>query len=156
MSSFSTIALDVAHQGLFGAIAAFGFGVLFNFDWRGLVWCSVMGVVALAVRTLALDFGWSLEAASFAAALSTSSTVAVLAMKKGSGADMIALAGCIPMVPGALFGKAILGFFALTAPHAAGETSIFAVAAMTRVVLTLGAIGAGLAIPVQMSRHRGF
>jgi len=27
---------------------------------------------------------------------------------------------------------------------------------MTRVILTLGAIGAGLAIPTQMTRHRGF
>ena len=71
---------------------------------------------------------------------------------------MIALAGCIPMVPGAFFGKAILGLFAVTAPTPAHpqETAIFAIVAMTRVILTLGAIGAGLAIPTQMTRHRGF
>jgi hypothetical protein len=34
--------------------------------------------------------------------------------------------------------------------------AIFAIVAMTRVILTLGAIGAGLAIPTQMTRHRGF
>jgi len=71
---------------------------------------------------------------------------------------VIALAGCIPMVPGAFFGKAILGLFAVTAPAPAHaeETAILAIVAMTRVILTLGAIGAGLAIPSQMSRRRGF
>ncbi len=154
----ANLMFDVAHQGAFGALAAWGFGVLFNFDWRSLIWCSALGALALVVRTFALAGGWSLEAASFAAALAAGAAVALAAPERGEGADMIALAGCIPMVPGAFFGKAILGRFALTAPAPAHaeETGVFAVVAMTRVILTLGAIGAGLAIPTQMTRHRGF
>ena len=150
--------IDVAHQAAFGALAACGFGVLFNFDWRSLIWCSALGALALALRTFALAGGWSLEAASFTAALAAGTVVALTSRRRGEGADVIALAGCIPMVPGAFFGKAILGLFALTAPAPAHteETTIFAIVAMTRVILTLGAIGAGLAIPSQMSRHRGF
>ncbi len=149
---------DVGHQAAFGAVAAWGFGVLFNFDRRSLVWCAALGALALAVRTLGLAGGWSLEAASFAASLAAGAAVALTARRRGEGADMIALAGCIPMVPGAFFGKAILGLFAVTAPAPvrAEETAILAIVAMTRVILTLGAIGAGLAIPSQMSRHRGF
>ena len=152
------VALDLAHQAAFGALAAWGFGVLFNFDWRSLIWCSALGALALAVRTFALTSGWSLEAASFTAALAAGAVVTLTSRRRGEGADMIALAGCIPMVPGAFFGKAILGLFAVTAPTPvhAEETAIFAIVAMTRVVLTLGAIGAGLAIPSQMSRRRGF
>ena len=152
------VLIAVAHQAAFGAIAAWGFGVLFNFDWRSLVWCSALGALALGVRTFALADGWSLEAASFTASLAAGAAVALTTRRRGEGADMIALAGCIPMVPGAFFGKAILGLFALTAPAPAHaeETAIFAIVAMTRVILTLGAIGAGLAIPSQMSRHRGF
>ena len=152
------VMIDVAHQGAFGALAAWGFGVLFNFDWRSLIWCSALGALALAVRTFALAGGWSLEAASFTAALAAGAVVALTSRHRGEGADVIALAGCIPMVPGAFFGKAILGLFALTAPAPAHTeaTAIFAIVAMTRVILTLGAIGAGLAIPSQMSRHRGF
>ena len=152
------LVLDVAHQGAFGALAAWGFGVLFNFDWRSLIWCSALGALALGVRTLALAGGWSLEAASFAAALAAGAVVTLTSRRRGEGADMIALAGCIPMVPGAFFGKAILGLFAVTAPAPAHaeETAILAIVAMTRVILTLGAIGAGLAIPSQMSRRRGF
>ena len=150
--------IAVAHQAAFGALAAWGFGVLFNFDWRSLIWCSALGALALAVRTVALAGGWSLEAASFAASLAAGAVVALSARQRGEGADMIALAGCIPMVPGAFFGKAILGLFSVTAPAPAHaeETAIFAIVAITRVILTLGAIGAGIAIPQQMSRHRGF
>ena len=150
--------IDVVHQAAFGALAACGFGVLFNFDWLSLIRCSALGALALAVRTFELAGGWSLEAASFSAALAAGAAVALAAPQRGEGADMVALAGCIPMVPGAFFGKAILGLFALTAPAPAhpGETAIFAIVAMTRVILTLGAIGAGLAIPSQISRHRGF
>jgi uncharacterized membrane protein YjjB (DUF3815 family) len=150
--------IAVAHQGAFGALAAWGFGVLFNFDWRSLVWCSALGALALAVRTVALTGGWSLEAASFTASLAAGAVVALTSRRRGEGADMIGLAGCIPMVPGAFFGKAILGLFAVTAPAPlhAEETAILAIVAMTRVILTLGAIGAGLAIPSQLSRHRGF
>ena len=155
---FAPLAIAVAHQGAFGALAAWGFGVLFNFDWRSLIWCSALGALALAVRTVALAGGWSLEAASFAASLAAGAVVALALQRRGEGADMIALAGCIPMVPGAFFGKAILGLFAVTAPAPAHpeETAIVAIVAMTRVILTLGAIGAGIAIPSQMSRHRGF
>ena len=150
--------IDVAHQAAFGGLAAWGFGVLFNFDGRSLVWCTALGALALGVRTLALAGGWSLEAESFAAALAAGAVVALSSRQRGEGADMIALAGCIPMVPGAFFGKAILGLFLVTAPAPAHaeQTAIFTVVAMTRVILTLGAIGAGLAIPQQMSRHRGF
>ena len=152
------VLLTVAHQAAFGALAAWGFGVLFNFDWRSLIWCSALGALALGVRTLALADAWSLEAASFTASLAAGAVVAVTSRRRGEGADMIGLAGCIPMVPGAFFGKAILGLFAVTAPAPlhAEETAILAIVAMTRVILTLGAIGAGLAIPSQMSRHRGF
>src|SRR5208283_476871 len=60
--------LHVLHQALFGAVAASGFGVLFNFGWRDLRWCATSGALALTIRTLGQNAGWSLEAATFAAA----------------------------------------------------------------------------------------
>jgi len=56
------------HQAACGAIAAAGFGVLFNVARRLLPWCAATGALALAARTCLLEVGWSLEAASFAAA----------------------------------------------------------------------------------------
>ena len=60
--------LNLFHQALFGALAACGFGILFNFGWRDLPWCAASGALALATRTLAQEGSWSLEAASFVAA----------------------------------------------------------------------------------------
>jgi uncharacterized membrane protein YjjB (DUF3815 family) len=146
------------HQAFFGAVAAAGFGVLFNFGPRSLLWCAAAGALALAVRTLGQDAGWSLEAASFAAAVATSCAMALLHERLGAAGNAMALAGCIPMVPGAFFGQAILGMFAVTAPHPqnADTTALMAMEYMVRVIFTLAAIGAGLAIPAHLLRTRDF
>lgn len=146
------------HQALFGALAAAGFGVLFNFGFRALPWCAAAGALALAVRTVGQDLSWSLEGASFAAAIVTSCSVSVLRKHLGPACNAVALAGCIPMVPGAFFGQALLGFLSVTAPNLvdAEATLILAVQSLLRVIFTLGAIGAGLLIPAQLLRNQDF
>lgn len=146
------------HQALFGALAAAGFGVLFNFGFRALPWCAAAGALALAVRTLGQDLAWSLEGASFAAAIVTSCSVSVLRKQLGPACNAVALAGCIPMVPGAFFGQALLGFLSVTAPNLvdAEATLILAVQSLLRVIFTLGAIGAGLLIPAHLLRNQDF
>ncbi|BBF92780.1 threonine/serine exporter family protein [Blastochloris tepida] len=145
----------LGHQALFGAVAAAGFGVLFNFGPAMLIWCGVAGAFALAVRTAGQDLGWALEAASFAAALATSCSAILVRRWLGAAAGAVALAGCIPMVPGAFFGHALLGFYAVTTvePSEAVAPVIDALQYMLRVGFTLGAIGAGLAIPTHLIRN---
>ncbi|PKR90291.1 hypothetical protein CXZ10_02585 [Pleomorphomonas diazotrophica] len=146
------------HQALFGALAAAGFGVLFNFGFKALPWCAAAGALALAVRTVGQDLAWSLEGASFAAAIVTSCSVSALRRHLGPACNAVALAGCIPMVPGAFFGQALLGFLSVTAPNLvdAEATLIVAVQSLLRVIFTLGAIGAGLLIPAQLLRNQDF
>jgi uncharacterized membrane protein YjjB (DUF3815 family) len=150
--------LLLLHQALFGALAAAGFGVLFNFGFRALPWCAAAGALALAVRTVGQDLAWSLEGASFAAAIVTSCSVSMLRKQLGPACNAVALAGCIPMVPGAFFGQALLGFLSVTAPNLidAEATLILAVQALLRVIFTLGAIGAGLLIPAHLLRNQDF
>lgn len=100
----------ILHQGMFGALAAVGFGVLFNFGPRHLVWCAAVGWVALALRTVALDIGWSLEGAPFIAAAACTCLLIACRPLLGAASQSIALAGCIPMVPRAFFSQALLGF----------------------------------------------
>jgi uncharacterized membrane protein YjjB (DUF3815 family) len=144
----------ILHQTLFGGLAAMGFGVLFNMHHRHLLWCGISGGLALAVRTVALQLGWSLEAASFAAALAVGGTVQTFQKQIGVSRNILDVAGCIPMVPGGFAAKAILGLFALTAPNPANpdETLIISVEYFLRVAFTVGAIGTGLAIPSLMLR----
>ncbi|MCM5559929.1 threonine/serine exporter family protein [Pleomorphomonas sp. JP5] len=146
------------HQAVFGALAAAGFGVLFNFGFRALPWCAAAGALALAVRTIGQDLAWSLEGASFAAAIVTSCSVSALRKQLGPACNAVALAGCIPMVPGAFFGQALLGFLSVTAPNLvdAEATLIVAVQSLLRVIFTLGAIGAGLLIPAHLLRNQDF
>lgn len=154
------VLLHVVRQAILGAAAAAGFGVLFNAAPRSLLWCGAGGAVALAVRTFAQDSGGSLEAASFAAAIVvTTCTAGPLRKVLGSAASRIAVAGCIPMVPGAFFARSLLGLFALTDPATTSvDPAILAntVVAMMRVVFTLGGIGAGIAIPLTLLRPREF
>ena len=149
--------LHLAHQALFVAVAAAGFGILFNFGLRSLVWCAGAGALALAVRTLGQDAGWSLEAASFVAAVTTGCGVRLLRFALGPMGNAVALAACIPMVPGAFFGQAILGMLAVTTPHPENAAMILtAIEYLLRVFFTLAAIGAGLAIPAQLLRNPDF
>lgn len=147
----------LAHQTFFGAVAAAGFGVLFNFGFRSLVWCFAAGALALCVRTIGLDLHWSLEAASFMAAVAASICANAFRAPLGPRGNAVALAGCIPMVPGAFFGQAILGALAVTTPHPENATVILtAIEYLLRVVFTLAAIGAGLAIPAHLLKYREF
>ncbi len=146
----------VLHQALFGAISAAGFGILFNVGLRALPWCAASGVVTLAVRTFCLELGWSLEGASFAAALAAGLSVRFLSEHSEISRTALAVAGCIPMVPGSFAAKAILGLFALTTGGSAGDQTAFTTAALftLRVLFTTGAIATGLAIPTLLLPSR--
>jgi len=146
----------ILHQTVCGAIAAAGFGVLFNIGFRSLGWCALTGGVALAVRTMGLEQGWSLEAASFVAALVVGGTVRLLAAYADVTENTLDVAGCIPMVPGSFAAKAILGFLALTSPALTDATAVLseAVQFTLRVMFTIGAIGTGLAVPTLLLRVR--
>jgi uncharacterized membrane protein YjjP (DUF1212 family) len=144
---------------LCGAVAAAGFGVLFNIGFRSLPWCAASGALALAVRTGCLEgLHWNLEAATFAAALTVGAVVQGLRGRTEISQNALDVVGCIPMVPGSFAAKAILGLFALTAadtdPAHATETLTIAVQYTVRVLFTIGAIGTGLAIPTLLLRVR--
>jgi uncharacterized membrane protein YjjB (DUF3815 family) len=62
---------------------------------------------------------------------------------------VLEVVGRIPMIPGGFATDDILGLFAVTAQHpaAANQTLVTAVENSLRVAFTIGALGAGLAIP---------
>ena len=147
---------SVLHQTACGAIAAAGFGVLFNVGYRMLPWCAASGAIALAVRACCLGLGANLEGASFAAALTVGVAVQLLRSRTDNSQDVLDAVGCIPMVPGSFAAKAILGLFALTTGAVVNESATLITAAQNtlRVLFTTGAIGTGLAIPALLSRVR--
>jgi uncharacterized membrane protein YjjP (DUF1212 family) len=151
----------LAHQAAFGALAAAGFGALFNFGARTLVWAAAAGGLALAARTLGLQAGLPLEAASFLAAAAVALWVELLGaapIRIPHAGQTLAVAGCIPMVPGGAAAQFIIGLLELSS-QAPAETEATLVASTTagiQVVFTLGAIGAGLTIVRSVAPHRDF
>ena len=148
--------LHLLHQTIGGGLAAAGFGVLFNIGFRGVPWCAASGALALGLRTVALEKGWSMEAASFIAAFAVGVAVQLLPSRFGMSRTALHVVGCIPMIPGAFAAKAILGLFAITTPHSIGtnETLIAAMDNSLRVAFIMGALGTGVAIPTLFLRAR--
>lgn len=148
--------LFLLHQTIFGALAAAGFGVLFNVEFRQLPWCGAMGGLALAVRTGCMELGLSLVGASFAAALMVGMAAQLMRLRSDIYQDMFGVAGCIPLIPGSIAAKAILGLFAFTTAAAVSDPQplVTSVQYTLRVMFTIGAIGTGLAIPTLLRRAR--
>src|SRR5437773_1021299 len=100
--------MDFSHlvqNAIYGGLAAAGFGVLFNISFRGLPWCAASGALALALRTVALGGSWSMEAASFVAALVLGVAVQLLPSPVGVSRNALHVVACIPMIPGAFAAK---------------------------------------------------
>lgn len=148
---------QLLHQTICGALAAVGFGVLFNVGFRQLSWCAVSGAVALGVRTLFLQLGWTFEGASFAAALAAGvAAQAVRLLRPDIAHHAVDVVGCIPLVPGSFAAKAIIGLYSLTFENTPNhpEALMVTVQYILRVSFTLGAIGTGLAMPALLRRVR--
>jgi uncharacterized membrane protein YjjP (DUF1212 family) len=141
-----------------GAVAAAGFGVLFNFEAPMLLLAALVGALALAVRTLGLDAGWSLAAASFVAAVALGALLRLLRLIHPGAGLVLAVAGCIPMIPGGSAAQAIMGLFTLAAqpPADPGGLLLATVENGLRALVTIGAIGAGLTLVATLPRGKTF
>lgn len=135
-----------------GGLAAAGFGVLLNVSFRGIPWCAASGALALALRTVAVGGGCRLEAATFASALFVGIVVQTLPSSIEVSRIALHVVSCIPMIPGGLAAKALMGLFALTDPSLSDKALVPAMENSLRVVFTMGALGTGLAIPVLLLR----
>ena len=144
----------IAHQAIYGAIAAAGFGVLFNFGFRDLGWCAASGATTLAVRTCGQGLGWSLEGATFVAALAVSVAVQLLRLRRDTPGNTLAVVGCIPLVPGSFAAKAVVGLFAVTTGSDVNHPEVLSTAVQytLRVLFTIVMIGTGVAIPRLLRR----
>jgi len=138
------------HQVFFGGLAAAGFAVLFNCPHRMLWICFGAGALALLVRTIATDCGWTLGSATFAAALVLAIVDRLWQQPHTLRGCVFAVVGCIPMVPGALAAKVMISFFSLIHAKTAPEATLLAPQALENflsVFYAMCAMGIGLAIP---------
>ena len=110
----SPFAPHLLHQAFFGGVAAAGFAVLFNCPPR-LLWIAFgAGAFALAVRTEGQEIGGlGLPAASFIAAFVLALLNRILEPPDSPRGSVLAVVGCIPMIPGSLAAKGLMNLFEL-------------------------------------------
>jgi uncharacterized membrane protein YjjP (DUF1212 family) len=140
--------LRVLHQAFFGGLAAAGFGVLFNTPPRILGLCFASGAFALAIRTTCQNFDLGLPLSSFIAALSLATLDRTWHRSQTPLGSVLAVVGCIAMVPGSLAAKGLMGLFALV--HAKPDDTLLLTSTMENMIIvtfTLVSIGIGLIIP---------
>jgi len=140
------------HQAFFGGLAAAGFGVLFNTPPRILGLCFASGAFALVIRTTCQNFDLGLPISSFIAALALATVDRAWHQSQTPLGSILAVVGCIAMVPGSLAAKTLIGLFAMI--HAKPDEVVPLVATMQNLVIvtfTLVGIGIGLIIPTLLA-----
>jgi uncharacterized membrane protein YjjB (DUF3815 family) len=147
----------IVHQAMFGGVAAAGFGILFNCPPRMISLCFGAGALTLAVRTVGQSYGMALPEASFIAALVIALVDRTWWLQAQSlRASVLAVVGCIPMVPGSMAAKGLKGIFEFmhAKPGQSIEPGMAAFEYLITVAMTLAAIGTALALPTFILRQK--
>ena len=151
----------ILHHVIFGGIAAAGFGILFNFSWRTVGWTAIGGAIALAVRTLGMDAHWGLAMSSTLAAAVVTVYVRLLYLLPvyvPTGGSMLAIAGCIPMIPGSGAAHGLVGLMTFASQHGNYDVALLggSIAAMLSVIFTIGGIAAAITLINEIFKRPSF
>jgi uncharacterized membrane protein YjjB (DUF3815 family) len=147
--------LLVLRDGLWSGIAALGFAILFNVPVRTLPGCLLVGAVGHALRTLLMQFGMGIEAATLVGATAVGFLSLRFAQRWHTPPTVFAVSGAIPMVPGVFAYETMLGLLRI-ATQAAPSTAVLTEAMVNAVktALILGAIAGGITAPGLLFRRR--
>lgn len=145
----TALLLTVLEDGLWSALAAAGFAMLFNVPVRTLPGCAILGAVGHAARTLLMQMGMSVEAGTLAGATLVGFLGLIFARRWRTPATVYTLSGAIPMVPGSLAFRTMIGLLQLAeaAPEAAAPMLADVSVSAIKTGLILGAIAVGITAP---------
>lgn len=139
--------IAVPEDVVFSALAALGYALLFNVPARVAWACVVCGVASHSTRTLCLHLGIDIVAGTLIGALMAGFLAQGFARYFDAPAVAFAFPGVVAMVPGAYAFRAVLG--SLQIAHGPSSPSLVTetLALTITVVLMVGAIAVGVAIP---------
>ncbi|MDR2883860.1 MAG: threonine/serine exporter family protein [Deferribacteraceae bacterium] len=137
------------------ALAATGFAVIFNVPYRALPFCALCGVLAIAIRNSILNYTEiGLVFATFLAAVAVGIAAIYLVHKVHAPMEIITIAPVIPLVPGMLMYKTMIGLIN-TNSYTAEQVQLLLNTFNNGITafLTMFAISLGIAIPTIFSRR---
>jgi uncharacterized membrane protein YjjP (DUF1212 family) len=101
--------LNLASDVVLAGIVTCGFAVFYNTAWAQLGLAALGGMTGHGLRFLALEAGWSLEAATFLGGLTVGAASAWMARTSKTPVAVIAFAGAVTMMPGLHLYRALAG-----------------------------------------------
>ncbi len=141
---------------LSAAVAAIGFSILFNVPPHALIVCAAGGAIAVVTRNVLIyQFGLTLPLSSFCGALLVGMASVYLVHKVHVPAHVISIPPVIPMVPGVLMYKAVIGAvgFDASAPVSVQVPVLLQMFdSSMKAAMTLLALSLGIAIPNILGR----
>lgn len=145
----------VLEDAFWSALAACGFGFLFNVPHRTLWACAMTGAIGHASRRAMLEMGWGLELSTLICAILMGLVSFYFARRLRAPSLVFAVTGAIPLAPGGFAYRAMIGFIELTYITGPESQVILteAVVNLFRTSLILGAIALGISLPTLLIRR---
>ncbi len=140
---------------LSGAAAATGFAILFNVPVRTLFLCALGGAIAVSTRNVLLyQMGFSLPLSSFCGALMVGIFCIYWVHAMGIPGHVISIPPVIPMIPGVLLYKAIIGILTLGTNATSEQVPLLmnTYESGIKAIMTLFGLSLGVAIPNILDR----
>lgn len=147
--------LTLIEKCLWSGVAALGFAVLFNVPQRTLLSIFAIGAAGGLVRVLFLQVGLNAVLASLAGATLVGVLSISAAHNKHSPPLVFAIPAVIPMVPGLLAYRMMIGLIKLSGtlpPEAYSSVLYDTVSNALKVMFILMSLAGGVAIPMLLSR----
>lgn len=140
---------------IWSGLAALGFSVLFNVPQRTLLSIFAMGAAGGFVRVLFLEFGANPVLAALAGATLVGILSISAAHNKHSPPLVFAIPAVIPMVPGVLAYRSMIGLIKLSGtlpPESYAQVLYDTVSNGLKVMFILMSLAGGVAIPMLLTR----
>ncbi len=139
----------VVQDGIWSAVAAVCFGILFNVPSPLLLGCAIAAGLGHGLRTLLMQLGVDIEVATLVGATLTGFVSVYFSGRWHAPIAVFTLCAAITMVPGAFAYRTMLAIIELSTGNAATANAALIAAATNavRTALILGAIALGIAAP---------
>lgn len=139
----------VLQDGIWAAVAAVCFGILFNVPPRLLAGCAVAAGFGHGLRTLLMQLGVDIEMSTLIGSTLVGFIGVYCSARWHAPIQIFTLCAAITMVPGVFAYRTMLGVIDLASgnPETASAALITATSNAVRTALILGAIALGIAAP---------
>ena len=141
--------LNLLSDMLLAGVVTCGFAIYYNMALTDVRLAILGGMVGNGLRYIALDFGSSLESASFLGALAVGTVSAIVSRSYRVPVAVIAFAGAVTMMPGIQIFRALRGFLLLAHDGTSLQTAAATLGDASQAFLVVSALALGLVVAIR-------